>query len=227
MLRTPSPVETYRYINGVVKKFNDYVEEDILPKLGGKEIGHDQIITGLHYIAVNKVSGYDKQVLEILTTSYSGAKALSIYEASLEAARTGDLGTETLVRSMIAAMITQSHRHRDPLFEQAIFDQGSPGGLASLDMIKPGQRAQVRRRLVALVRKAAKTKSPYSISKWVDATDENLADMKANWEARIDPDGKYREALNPPPLETKESDEYEQQEPTTPTPRNHEPAPQH
>ncbi len=203
MLRRTSPVETYKYVDGVVEKFNDYAEKDILPKLGARTLTFPQITTGLRYITTRELPEYEHDVLELLTLHLAGKGALLVYEDALRTAEWYDLGPARLTRTLASAIINKPHVQRDRLYERRITDLGSPAGLALLDMIKPYQKSAAKRRLINLIRKTTRIKPPEPVKTWTNATEGELSILKTRWESLIDPGGEVRKALEqsakPPP----------------------------
>ncbi len=195
MLRRTSPVETYTYVDGVVEKFNAYVEQDILPKLCSRTLTFPQITTGLRYITTRELPEYENDVLELLTMHFTGKEVLPVYEDALRTAEWYDLGPARLTRTLASAMINKPHEQRDRLYEQRITDLGSPAGLAMLDMIKPHQKPACKRRLINLIRKTTRIKPPEPVKTWTNATEAELSILKTKWESLIDPGGEVRKAL--------------------------------
>ena len=195
MLRRTSPVETYKYVDGVVEKFNKYVEKDILPKLSHHALKFPQITTGLRYITTRKLPEHERDVLELLTLHLTGKGALPVCEDALRTADWYDLGPARLTRTLASAIINKPHEQRDRLYERRITDLGSPAGLALLDMIRPHQKPAAKRRLINLIRKTTRIKPPEPGKIWTNATEGELSILKATWESLIDPGGEVRKAL--------------------------------
>ncbi len=198
MLRRTSPVETYKYVDGVVEKFNAYAEQDILPKLTTRTLTLPQITTGLRYITTRELPEYESDVLELLTLHFTGKEVLPVYEDALRTADWYDLGPARLTRTLASAIISKPHEQRDRLYEKRIVELGSPAGLAMLDMIKPHQKPAAKRRLINLIRKTTHIKKPEPVKTWTTATEGELSALKAKWESLIDPVGEIREALEQP-----------------------------
>ncbi len=195
MLRRTSPVETYKYVDGVVEKFNKYVEKDILPKLSRQALTFPQITTGLRYITTRKLPEHEHDVLELLTLHLTGKGAMPVYEDALRTADWYDLGPARLTRTLASAMINKPHVQRDRLYERRITDLGSPAGLAMLDMIKPHRKPAAKRRLFNLIKKTTRVKPPEPVKTWTNATEGELSILKVRWESLIDPGGEVRSAL--------------------------------
>ncbi len=195
MLRRTSPAETYKYVDGVVQKFKDYVENDILPKLCSQTLTYPQIATGLQYIPTRKLLEYEHDVLELLTLHFTGHDVLPIYERALRTADWYDINSARLTRTLASAMINQTHQQRDQLYERKLIELAKPAGLSLLDMIQPHQKLAAKRRLVNLTRKTTHTKSPEPLKAWTAADGDELRVLKARWESLIDPDGLVRKAL--------------------------------
>ena len=195
MLRRTSPVETYKYVDGVVEKFNAYVEQDILPKLCSRTLTFPQITTGLRYITTRELPEHEKDVLELLTLHLTGKEVLLVYEDALRTADWYDLGPARLTRILASAIINKPHEQRDRLYERRITELGSPAGLTMLDMIKPYQKPASKRRLINLIRKTTRIKPPEPVKTWTNATEGELSILKAKWESLIDPGGEVRAVL--------------------------------
>ncbi len=198
MLRRTSPVETYKYVDGVVEKFNAYAEKDILPKLCSETLTFPQITTGLRYITTRELPDYENVVLELLTLHFTGKEVKPVYEDALRTADWYDFGPARLSRTLASAIINKPHAQRDQLYERKITDLGSPAGLTMLDMIKPHQKQAAKRRLLNLIRKTTRIKRPEPIKAWTSATEAELSILKARWESLIDPGGEARKALDQP-----------------------------
>ena len=195
MLRRTSPAETYKYVDGVVEKFNAYAEQDILPKLCTRTLTLPQITTGLRYITTRELPEHERDVLELLTLHLTGKEVLPVYEDALRTADWYDLGPARLTRTLASAIISKPHVQRDRLYEQRIIELSSPAGLTMLDMIKPSQKPVAKRRLINLTRRTTHIKPPDPVKTWTTATEGELAVMKAKWELLIDPGGEIRKAL--------------------------------
>ena len=195
MLRRTSPVETYKYVDGVVEKFNAYAEQDILPKLTTRTLTLAQITTGLRYITTRELPEHESDVLELLTMHFTGKEVLPVYGDALRTADWYDLGPARLTRTLASAIINKPHEQRDRLYERRITDLGRPAGLALLDMIKPYQKPVAKRRLINLIRKTTRIKPPEPVKTWTNATEAELSILKAKWESLIDPGGEVRAAL--------------------------------
>ena len=195
MLRRTSPVETYKYVDGVVEKFNAYVEQDILPKLCGRTLTFPQITTGLRYITTRELPEHENDVLELLTLHLTGKEVLPVYGDALRTADWYDLGPARLTRTLASAIINKPHEQRDRLYERRITDLGRPAGLTMLDIIKPHQKPAAKRRLVNLIRKTTRIKPTEPVKTWTNATEGELSILKAKWESLIDPGGEVRKAL--------------------------------
>ena len=198
MLRRTSPVETYKYVDGVVEKFNAYAEQDILPKLTTRTLTLAQITTGLRYITTRELPEHESDVLELLTMHFTGKEVLPVYEDALRTAEWYDLGPARLTRTLASAIISKPHAQRDQLYEKKIIGLGGAAGLTILDMIKPHQKPAAKRRLINLIRKATHIKKPEPVKIWTTATEAELSALKAKWESQIDPGGEIREALEKP-----------------------------
>ncbi len=198
MLRRTSPVETYKYVDGVVEKFNAYAEQEILPKLCTRTLTFPQITTGLRYITTRELPEYEHDVLELLTLHFTGKEVLPVYEDALRTADWYDLGPARLTRTLASAIIGKPHAQRDRLYEKRIIELGGAAGLTMLDMIKPLQKPAAKRRLVNLIRKTTHIKKPEPVKTWTTATEGELSALKAKWESLIDPGGEIREALEKP-----------------------------
>jgi hypothetical protein len=198
-------VETYKYVDGVVEKFNAYVEQDILPKLCSRALTFPQITTGLRYITTRELPEHESDVLELLTMHFTGKEVLPVYEDALRTADWYDLGPARLSRTLASAIINKPHEQRDRLYERRITEFGSPAGLTMLDMIKPYQKPAAKRRLINLIRKTTRVKRPELVKTWTNATEGELSVLKAKWESLIDPGGEVRKALEQaaktPPME--------------------------
>lgn len=209
MLRLTSPVETYKYIDEVVTKFDNYVGQDLLPKLSTPDLSPDQILTGLQFIRTRELPEFQGEVLELLTTYHAGKQAKKVYASALQTAEWYDIAPRKLVRALVSSMLSKAHVQRDPLYEQAVQEMARPAALVMLDMIKPHRKAHQRRRLVNLVRQAGGVKPPYPSPRWARSPDEELTEMKEAWEKSIDPSGEVRQRLeqaeNPPPPQTQPS----------------------
>ncbi|MCH8053849.1 MAG: hypothetical protein IH895_07290 [Planctomycetes bacterium] len=188
-------METYKYVDGVVEKFNAYAEQDILPKLTTRTLTLAQITTGLRYITTRELPEHESDVLELLTMHLTGKEVLPVYEDALRTADWYDLGPARLTRTLASAIINKPHEQRDRLYERRITDLGRPAGLTMLDMIKPHQKPAAKRRLVNLIRKTTRIKPPEPVKTWTNATEGELSILKAKWESLIDPGGEVREAL--------------------------------
>ncbi|MCH8964787.1 MAG: hypothetical protein IIB58_07500 [Planctomycetes bacterium] len=195
MLRRTSPVETYKYVDGVVEKFNAYVEQDILPKLCSRTLAFPQITTGLRYITTRELPEHESDVLELLTMHFTGKEVLPVYEDALRTADWYDLGPARLTRTLASAIISKPHEQRDQLYERRITGLGRPAGLTMLGMIKPYQNPASKRRLINLIRKTTRVKRPEPIKTWTDATEAELSILKTEWASLIDPGGDVRKAL--------------------------------
>ena len=195
MLRRTSPAETYKYVDGVVQKFKDYVENDILPKLCSQTLTYPQIATGLQYIPTRNLLEYENDVLELLTLHFTGHDVFPIYERALRTAEWYDTNCARLTRTLASAMINQTHQQRDRLYELKLIELAKPAGLTLLDMIQPHQKLAAKRRLVNLTRKTTHIKSPEPLKAWTVASKDELRALKARWESLIDPDGTLRKAL--------------------------------
>lgn len=206
MLRRTSPVETYKYVDGVVEKFNAYAENDILPKLCSRTLTLPQITTGLRFITTRELPEYESDVLELLTMHLTGKDVLPVYEDALLTADWYDLGPARLTRTLASAIIVKPQEQRDRLYEKRILELGGPAGLTMLDMIKPHQKPAAKRRLINLIRKTTHIKRPEPLKIWTSATEDELSVLKAKWESLIDPTGEVRKALElpakTPPTET-------------------------
>ncbi len=198
MLRRTSPVETYKYVDGVVEKFNAYVEQEILPKLCSRTLTFPQITTGLRYITTRELPEHENDVLELLTMHFTGKEVLPVYEDALRTAEWYDLGPARLTRTLASAIINEPHAQRDRLYERRITDLGKPAGLTMLDMIKPYQKPASKRRLLNLIRKTTRIKRPEPAKTWTNATEAELSILKTKWESLIDPGGEVRKVLEQP-----------------------------
>ncbi len=218
MLRRTSPVETYKYVDGVVEKFNAYVEQDILPKLCARTLTLPQVTTGLRFITTRELPEHESDVLELLTMHFTGKEVLPVYEDALRTAEWYDLGPARLTRTLASAMIGKPHVPRDRLYENKIAEIGSPAGLTMLDMIKPLQKPAAKRRLINLIRKTTHTKRPEPVKTWTNATEGELSILKTRWESLIDPGGEVRKALEQPakPPPTKPAPVSEEPKPEAP-----------
>ena len=198
MLRLTSPVETYKYIDEVVTKFDNYVGQAVVPKLGTAGLSPDQILTGLQFIQTRQLPEFQGGVLELLTTYSVGKQAKEVYESALQTARWYDIAPRKLVRALVSSMLSKAHVQRDPLYGQALQEMARPAALVMLDMIKPHRKAHERRRLVNLVRRAGGVKPPAPSPQWVHGSEEELTEMKEAWEKLIDPSGEVRKSLEQP-----------------------------
>lgn len=181
----------------VAKKFDDYVKQDILPKLASPELAPLQRLTGLHFIRVHELEDHDPVIMELLTTHYSGKEVIECYEVALDLLKQRT-STPKLVRLMTTAMLSKKHARRDSLFERCLKSFGPQASLTMLDMVVTSRPAAARRRLVGLVRKVSKIRSSRKPSAWGAADDITLAQMREEWERRIDPEGQYRAAMAQP-----------------------------
>ena len=86
MLRPGSSAEIYKYIEEVARKFDRYVEQEILTKLSTPKLNHDQVLTGLQFIQTRGLSNFQATVIQLLTTYYVGKRAKEVYESGLRAA---------------------------------------------------------------------------------------------------------------------------------------------
>lgn len=195
MLRRASPVETYKYVDGVVAKFDAYVEKDILPNLSGRTLTLPQITTGLRYISTRELPEHENDVLELLTLHLTGKEVLPVYEDAMRTADWYDFGPARLSRTLASAMISKPHVQRDRLYETKITEMGAPAGLTLLDMIEPHHKPAAKRRLLNLVRKTTRAKRPETIKAWTNAVEDELSILKARWQSLIDPGGEVRKAL--------------------------------
>ncbi len=198
MLRLTSPVETYKYIDEVVTKFDNYVGQEVLPKLGTAGLSPDQILTGLQFIRTRELAEFQGEVLELLTTYHAGKQAKDVYVSALQTAEWYDIAPRKLVRALVSSMLSKAHVQRDPLYEQALQEMARPAALVMLDMIKPHRKAHQRRRLVNLVRQAGGVKPPDPSTQWAHSSEKELTEMKEAWEKLIDPNGEVRKNLEQP-----------------------------
>ncbi len=160
MLGLTSPGAAYKYIDQVVEKFNSYVESEILPNLNNEELSPAQILTGLQFILVNKLSDYENVVLDQLAMYHVGDQDGEIYESALRVAEFYDIAPRVLVRVLVESMLAKDHYRRDPLYESVVLGMGKEAALIMLDMMQPHRNANARKELVVLIAQVSGVKPP-------------------------------------------------------------------
>lgn len=194
-MRPGSSAEIYKYIEEVARKFDRYVEQEILTKLSTPNLNQDQVLTGLQFIQTRGLSNFQATVIQLLTTYYVGKRAKEVYESGLRAAEWYGIAPRTLARALASTMLSKAHVQRDRLYEQALQEMARPAALVMLDMIQPQRKPNVRRRLVNLIRRAGNVKPPYPSPRWAHSSEQELTAMKQAWEKLIDPSGAVRESI--------------------------------
>jgi hypothetical protein len=141
------------------------------------------------------LSGYEDQLAELLTMRFAGDQGVQLYELMLELATAQEHFQRRTTAAVVRALLGEPDARRDPLFENYLQRMGGPAGLIALEMIRGDQKPAQRRRLVNMVRRWSKVKSPHPMRVWIEAGDAQLEELKAEWESLIDPNGSMHRAL--------------------------------